>query len=287
MEIRHLKHNEIDLLKWDDALLKSKNGRIYANSWYLNLVSPEWEAFVSADYKYIFPLPVKKKLGIKYIVQPLYAQQLGLFYKEKSDRVLKAFEDKLLSTFRRITLRMNSDNASSLEKKSERRNYILPISIYDELRLGFSENTRRNIKKAEATNLEIVDNVEVSRFLELKKKFSKADLKEKDWQLMQGLITEIIKKEYGFFKGIYSGDELLSAVFFSRWKNRLCYLFSASSIKGKDLRLSFAIVNSALMDSNNEGYILDFEGSMDENIARFFKGFGAKEEKYFQILKKF
>lgn len=287
MEIRHLKHNEIDIQKWDEALLNSENARIYANSWYLNLVSPEWEAFVSADYDYIFPLPVKKKLGIKYIVQPLYAQQLGLFYKEKNEAALKLFEEKLISTFRRITLRLNSDNESSFVGKSERRNYILPITSGVELRKCFSENTRRNIKKAESFTFQIVDNVDVSEFLELKKKHSRADLSEKNWRLMQDLIKELIKQNCGFFKGIYSGNELLSAVFFSRWKNRLCYLFSASSEKGKEMRLSFAIVNSVLLNTKNEEYILDFEGSMDDNIARFFKGFGAKEEKYFQILKKF
>lgn len=287
MEIRHLKHSEIDFKKWDNALLNSINGRIYANSWYLNLVSPDWEAFVSGDYEYIFPLPVKKKLGIKYIVQPLFAQQLGLFYKKKDNVVLKAFEDKLLSTFRRITLRLNSDNQSLSERSSERRNYILPITSIEELRRGFSENTRRNIKRAEVSKLEVVDRLGVGQFLELKMNNSRAVLKDKNWRLMQELITELIKQDCGYFKGIFLGEELLSAVFFCRWKNRLCYLFSASSDKGKEMRLSFGIVNSVLSNPENIEYILDFEGSMDDNIARFFKGFGATEEKYVQILKKF
>ena len=50
---------------------------------------------------------------------------------------------------------------------------------------------------------------------------------------------------------------------------------------------SFAIVNDLIEEKSGTGVILDFEGSMNENIARFFRGFGATEEVYFEVRKSF
>ena len=72
-------NNEINKRKWDSCVADSQNGLIYAYAWYLDIVSPNWSALIKEDYKAIFPLPIKKKLGISYISQPLFTQKLGLF----------------------------------------------------------------------------------------------------------------------------------------------------------------------------------------------------------------
>ena len=75
MKIQHLRHKDIDFEKWDNAMNLCTNRLCYANSWFLNIVSPKWEALVSEDYNYLMPLPVKRKYKIPYIVQPHLAQQ--------------------------------------------------------------------------------------------------------------------------------------------------------------------------------------------------------------------
>jgi len=40
------KHHEIDRDRWDECIRKSFNGIIYAYSWYLDIVSPQWEALI-------------------------------------------------------------------------------------------------------------------------------------------------------------------------------------------------------------------------------------------------
>jgi hypothetical protein len=79
MKIRHLKHSEIDLQKWDSCVQNAANALVYAESWYLDIVSPHWEALVADDYEYVMPLPVKRKFGIPFLVQPPLSQQLGVF----------------------------------------------------------------------------------------------------------------------------------------------------------------------------------------------------------------
>ena len=83
MRILHLRNKSIDYCRWDNCITKSHNHLTYAYSWYLDIVSPNWEALVSEDYAYIMPLPVKSRYGIPYLVQPVLTQQLGIYSKKK------------------------------------------------------------------------------------------------------------------------------------------------------------------------------------------------------------
>ncbi|MCX6283824.1 MAG: hypothetical protein NTW31_06290 [Bacteroidetes bacterium] len=77
--ISYLKHNEIDRARWDGCISRSLNRRVYAFSWYLDIVAPAWEALVSDDYLSVFPLTPGRKAGVCYLFQPFFTQQLGLF----------------------------------------------------------------------------------------------------------------------------------------------------------------------------------------------------------------
>jgi hypothetical protein len=46
-----------------------------------------------------------------------------------------------------------------------------------------------------------------------------------------------------------------------------------------------AIINSFIREHSGEKLYLDFEGSMDANLSRFYKSFGSKEIVYLQIRK--
>ena len=79
--INYLSDKEIDFNKWDDCIDKSTS-LIYPLSWYLNCVSPNWNAFIlekNGIYQAVFPICSKKKAGISYIYQPFFTQQLGYF----------------------------------------------------------------------------------------------------------------------------------------------------------------------------------------------------------------
>ena len=54
--IKHLTHNMIDKRRWDDCIAKSFNGSVYAWSWYLDIVHPNWEALIENDYERVMPL---------------------------------------------------------------------------------------------------------------------------------------------------------------------------------------------------------------------------------------
>ena len=85
--IRYTINNNINLKKWDRCIQNSINSNFYAKSWYLNIICENWDALILNDYEAVMPIPYKKKLGIKYIYQPFFCQQLGLFSKNINLRV--------------------------------------------------------------------------------------------------------------------------------------------------------------------------------------------------------
>ena len=92
MKILHLRHNQIDRIKWDATIAQSLCDLPYAYSWYLDVVCPMWEALVTEDYAYVMPLPLKKKWGISYLIHPIWVQQLGVFSaQEVTTEKLEAF----------------------------------------------------------------------------------------------------------------------------------------------------------------------------------------------------
>ena len=76
--IKYFLHNKIDLVKWDSCIDQSLNGIVYAKSYYLNNMSPDWNALILGDYEAVMPVTWRKKWQIKYLAQPAFTQQLGL-----------------------------------------------------------------------------------------------------------------------------------------------------------------------------------------------------------------
>ena len=66
--IRYLTENEIDFKKYDQCIANALNSRIYAYSWYLDIVADKnWDVLVLNDYEAVMPMPKRKRYFINYI----------------------------------------------------------------------------------------------------------------------------------------------------------------------------------------------------------------------------
>lgn len=64
MEIRHIKREEIDKLKWDSCVHFANNGNLFGYTWYLDNVAKEWDGLVEGDYQSVFPLIKKNEQSL-------------------------------------------------------------------------------------------------------------------------------------------------------------------------------------------------------------------------------
>ncbi|MDR0940833.1 MAG: GNAT family N-acetyltransferase [Bacteroidales bacterium] len=279
--MRHYKHHEIDFEKWDTCINKAYNSLVYAQSWYLNIVSPGWEALILDDYKAVMPLPRKKKYGIAYLVQPIVTQQLGVFSEQKIGAdILQQFVDNI--PYKSYCLQLNSENV--LEKSRQLPNYELDLKQnYDELFQTFSHNTQRNIAKIEKSNIVITEMFAPHEFLDLYCSTTK-NYSEPDKNIVSQLICTGFERKKISLYGAYSGENtLIASLCILHSKNRLIYWLPISNDEGKKTMAMFAIVNSIIRRYARRSIIFDFEGSQIDGVARFYKGFGARLHPYCQI----
>jgi len=281
MKIKHLKHAEIDFEKWDNCISQASNSLVYAESWYLNVVSPSWEALIGGDYECVMPLPVKRKFGISFLVQPMLTQQLGVFSKEEiNEEIVRKFIRKIPY----LSYHLNLNEQNECENASALPNYVLDLNkSFENLYADFSKNTKRNIEKAKKSGVRVTDDLLPNEFLEFY--FST----EKNYSVpKKNLVSELI--ESGFSRGemtifgAYNFDnELISAFCLLHSKERFIYLLPISNQTGKNCSAMFLIINEIIFQNSETPNLLDFEGSRVEGIARLYRGFGAKLKPYFQI----
>lgn len=278
--IRLLKNRAINRRAWNDCIAKSKNEMPYAYTWFLDAVSPMWEALVWNNYDYVMPLPVKKKCGLKYIAQPFFTQQLGVFSpKAITPDILEAFLKAV--PYRNVLLNLNEQNAS--EYGIAHPNHLLNLSAtYEMLYAGFATNTKRNLKKK--TNLEfcVKEQISLSDFLKLCQE--QPFWKSKFRPLAENIINAAFENKAGQILGITtSDDKLLAACFLLKSSHRIIYHMAASSIEGKANFAMFHLIDYIIKKNAGNKLWLDFEGSRVDGIARFYKGFGAKKVDYYRI----
>lgn len=281
MQIRHFEHKDIDFKCWDNAITNSQNMLTYAYSWYLDVVSPDWEALIGGDYEYLMPLPVKRKYHIPYIVQPFLTQQLGIFSKhEVTWEILENFIKKI--PYYSYELHLNDKNA--YPEIALLPNYVLYLNkTYEQLAKNFSKNTLRNIEKASKIPQKVSEITETTRFLEF---YISTVTHLKNTQIH--LIKKILKA--GFEKNTIqlfivqnAENQILASLALLSSANRIIYFLPASNSEGKKFSSMFLLVDHIIKEHAGNNIILDFEGSAIEGIARFYKGFGAVNQPYYSL----
>jgi hypothetical protein len=281
MKIKHLKHPEINLQKWDTCIQNAGNSLVYAESWFLDIVSPNWEALVLEDYEYVIPLQIKKKYGISFLVQPPMTQQLGIFSKNKIDEgLIENFIKKI--SYRSFHLDFNEQNP--FPKGIKQHNYVLNLDKdYNAIFSSYSNNTKRNLKKTDNSSIEIRAELTADEFLKFYYTTEKKYATEPDSKVNK-LIQESLKKNKITLYGAYNKDnQLISSLCLLHSTQRLIYWLPVSNKEGKETSAMFRIVNEIIRKYANSNFILDFEGSNIKSIAFFYQSFGAELRHYFEV----
>ena len=286
--ILYIAHRNIDVKKWDSCVENASNSRVYALSWHLDRTAETWDALVMGDYQFVMPLPMKKKWGISYLYQPLFCQQLGIF-PDPTEETARLFYLELTRHFRYFNIQINAQNPlAQIPNAIEflpRKNYILPLShSYDGISNNYSTNTKRNLAKAQKNRLSFISGVGTEEFIQFKTENLPVKITKTDLKKLKRLTAFGQLQGHGRFYGVYGPkNELLSAVYFCRYKNRLNYMNDVSSEDGKALGAMPFLIDQVIRENAGKNLVLDFEGSMIPGVARFYEGFGASPETYFQL----
>lgn len=285
--IHFLEHKTIDRTKWDALIAEC--GNIYAYSWYLDIVHPGWEALVENDYQSVMPLTGGKKFGVNYLFQPYFVQQLGVFSKSPmTAETTEAFVKAIPSKYRFAEIRLNEGNAfaDGAQGVEYHRNVLLDLNQdYDTIRAHYHQNTKRNLAKAESCNLQLVTTVIPYHVVALFRDNRGALLNkwgDAEYDVLTTLAQVAQNRHTAFILGVSEKGvgQLLCAAIFMKTKNRITFLFSGLTEEGKQRQAMTWLLDQVIQQYAHQPITFDFEGSDDDNLARFYLGFGGEEVKY-------
>jgi hypothetical protein len=278
-------NSKIDKHKWDEVIANSDTPVVYALSWYLDIVSPKWEAYIYNDYKFVMPLPVKYRWGLPYLIQPPFCQKIGVFGIGAGNSNNRYFFRKLYYSFLYYNLQLiNSAGLENRKYLNGRINYTLDLTpSYETLKKDYHENTIRNIKKAKNRNgrVQLIESSEYLKFFNSCQK----GIENNQMSVFEKLVKELENRKHLKMYSVFFNGEITSAACFIEWNSCLLYLAGASSPKGQANSGMFLIFDHVISEFARSGFLLDFEGSMIPGVAQFFRGFGGKSSYYYHLRK--
>lgn len=299
MKIRLLTREEIETPKWNGCVHYASNSKIYGYSWYLdNVCNGDWIGLVEGDYQSVMPLIWNQKLfKIKQLYQPYLCQQLGLFSVNMlSKERIRQFLAAIPMEYKYWDIHLNDGNRQVLGLEEEgydivrKDNYHLYLNKpYAELRADYSQNTKRNLKKADKAGIYLTAGLKPEKFVELvqnaqeKKGISHP---EALYHTAHRVIYNCLHRGQGTILGAYDDDKnLLAAAFLMFNGAAIINLLNFTTPAGKEVGAMHYLIDSLIERESNKHKYIDFEGSAVEGIARFYKSFGAENIPYYQLKK--
>jgi hypothetical protein len=288
--ITYRNKEEIDPEKWEELVGDSPSASVFASTWYLNAVCDNWGALIVDDFKAALPLAIGRKMGINYIFQPFFTRYSpvlhnNLSYKVSTEEILAAIPEK----FRLIDFSLDevSDYSGSKFQVEEKKFQVLDLNMaYPEIKSNYSENTLRNIKKAEKIGLHIGNEVSPEELIELFRNTKGKQLKifsKKDYLVLLKLMKACLTKNRGEILGVFEGGELVGAGFFIFSSNRIIYLKGGVTDRGKKIGAMHLLFDHLIKTNASKYAILDFGGSSIDSVARFYRSFGGKDCIYLHL----
>ncbi|HMH24194.1 MAG TPA: GNAT family N-acetyltransferase [Puia sp.] len=308
--IRHLHRHEIDDAKWNACIDKAPNGLIYGRSWWLDTMTDgQWDALVLDDYTAIMPLTWKKKWGIRYLYQPPFTQQLGIFSSDAIPASLvEAFLKRVGDHFRFAEIFLNHGNPHSLLQAHA--NFILALDAPYELLAGnYKKGLVGTLRTAARLPLNYITDLDLSFSLRLNRsKYGERvpHVKKEAYERFEKLCLLLQGRGQAMIRAITGGEgQPLATALLLEERGRLSLLQATTLPEGRRAGANHLLLDKIIQEfsgqtpvagqsgisgrphssgkSNIPGQrlILDFEGSDIPGIAHFYRSFGSTDQPYF------
>ncbi len=287
-KIEYFTRSQIEDERWDDWIKASLNRRMQATSWFLDNFSPGWGALVMDNGNAVMPVTQNRKYGISYLFQPIFVQQLGFFYTDDHySRFLPEFIEKINVNFRFADISFNEMNDISTTgyQCSTLYNYILRLDRPYSLTAGsFKNNTRRNVIKASRLGVRLTSRYSASEIIRLFIQHNGRmypNIRKLNYSRLADSIEHSIARGMLCIRAARArnGDIIAAACFLKDFDRHLFY-FSANTAEGRMQGAMFMLIDNFIRENSEQEMLLDFNGSMNQGHARFYKGFGARRTAY-------
>ncbi|MFY0643824.1 MAG: hypothetical protein JXR19_05100 [Bacteroidia bacterium] len=278
---------KINRKKWQDLLLNSEHATIYENLWYLDGMC-SYEMVIRSDYSGGMILPIRKNKGFTTYSQPPFVQQCRWIGSEPSTDELKQLSALLQDRVAHIHINTNLQIPGFQQKK--RVNLILSLkeeadSLYKEFRKDVRKNIKKNLSSITVLKIDEAD-VAIDLYRKAYGALNK-QIKQAHYQSLAELLKIAIQKnnaEILLCVDTQDHSNVLASMVFLKAHKRLHYILGAPTLEGRNRNALSVGIWSLIQDYAVRDMHLDFEGSSISNVANFYRGFGAEQEHFYELI---
>jgi len=288
--INYIKRKDLDVLRYNACIENAVQSRVYGFSWYLDIVADHWDVLVLNDYEAVMPIPWRKKYGIKYVYQPLWILEIGVFSCDINLN-LEPFLNSLFDKFKFVECRLNSKNSFSSNKEYvlDKQFQILSlVEDYETIFNQFRKDRKKDLRKAVHLNLIEKWNDKSDKLIALfKNNVGKRtpNILENDYVILEKLIAICLEKNIGEILSIYDKNNyLVASGFFLKHKDAVTILMSSTDFENRSNGANTFLIDRAIFKYQKNFKTFNFGGSSMQTIAKYFLSFGAETVTY-QYLK--
>ncbi|MFN0200883.1 MAG: GNAT family N-acetyltransferase [Bacteroidia bacterium] len=302
---------QISAQKWNEFIENSPQGGVFALYEYASIVAENWQVVLVEEgdkWLAVMPLCLKKKYFLSYTLQPIFTQYWGIFFANELfktqyekysfyQKILRLILEKIPSTYlfvHHFSPKFDYALPFHWEKYELKTRYTYQIDLQEidiqEIWKNMANPLQRQIKKAIKNQLQVEEtnnSAMLFHFLANQPK-NVLGVEKKHETTFQQLTEYLLSSGHGKLFQIKNREgEIRAIALFSYFNKQVVYHLGLISPNNEDNSvMDFLLWKAIEWAKEKEAEVFDFEGSMIENIERFFRKFGAKPVPYLQITKR-
>lgn len=277
---------KIDRHKWDACVQTANNGLIYARCDYLDHCCDSWYGLVFGDYASVVPLPLRRKLGIRYYYQPPFVQQLGLIGDAAPSDIMAA----ILQLARYGDIQFNFANAElAVPLGAETRtNLVIDLSPgYERIASAYKKDLVLNLSKAAKSNLVVDTAGNIQEAIELYHQLYGSrtpQVKPADYKKFTALCEKLATTGNCFVRRIVDAQgRLMATGVFLKGEKRIYNMMNSTTAEGRAQEANHWLIDAVIREFAGQQLLFDFEGSDLPGVKAFYEKFGAVNQPYYSL----
>ena len=281
---------------------------VFAKYWWLNAVCREWDFAVASKGEHttgIWPYPIEKKAGVSILRTPMVTPYMGpvvFFPADVKQSNRDNFEHETVSALIKqiadskvwhLAVQPGMKQAGIFRKHQAeavvQQTFLVDL-MQDEAALlaNMKDTIRRNIRNAEKDITITDDPAQLGTLYQFQKNTLEKKGKALPYSLADlELVMQACRENNSASLWVATVNNTVQAIVWQVWDAQCSYYLAGGQNPASSSNTAMTyLLWHAMKQAKAKGQkTFDLEGSMDEGVERFFRGFGGKRELYI-ILKK-
>ncbi len=228
---------------------------IYADSFYLDQMA-EIGMLLYDDYEAVMPLTWKTKWGIRYLYQPAFIQQGGVFSSDQlNTELIQHMLDKAFSEFPFAEITLNHGNeikpGTAQLQTSLRNNFILNLQrSYEQLYENYDASFTKSLRRIKKFELQYAVSEDHKKIIQLYQDLYGKRLpffSGKDFLHIENICEQLAAEGNLISRNVTNTrNELLAAVILLKDEKRLFNIISCITEAGKKLEANYFLYDQVI-----------------------------------------